>query len=96
MIEDKVVVNTAEVPSVALICSIKPEVCSVIDGRFADDGGGGGLVGAPEDQAEVTSRILWYHRADKGEAVASVDKSCLLHLLTHHGVEGNVWLNHDL
>ncbi len=60
LIENKVVINTAVVPLVGLICSSKHEVGRVIDSWL---GVAVVLTEASEDEAEVTSGVLWFDRA---------------------------------
>lgn len=74
MIENKVVINTAVVPFMCGLHCVKGEAGRVIDSW---PGPPVGSVVACEVDAELTSRILWLHRADDCETVALEEHSFL-------------------
>lgn len=76
------VINTAVVPLVAMVCSRKREVCSVIDSflRVVVRCAGGG-----EGELERASWVLWFNGASDGEVVVFVDP-------IDGGRDGDHWL----
>lgn len=79
MIENRVVIDTAVVPLMGLICRSKPEEGRVIDSWLSVPVC---LVDPSEDEAEVTSRILWLHRAVNGEAAVLEEEHPLLRVVS--------------
>ncbi len=67
MVVNKVVINTAVVALVGLACSRKPEDGRVMGRRLKV---AVCLIDSSEDEAELTSGILWLHRAVDGESAA--------------------------
>lgn len=91
--EDGVVVNTGVVALVEQFCCGELEEGSVVDSRLAESVG---LVGADEDEAKVTVRILRLSGAVDGEAVTPEDPDVLLLLHPQPRVKGDVGLKQNV
>lgn len=88
-----VVVNTAVVPSVGLTCPGVFKVGGVVDGWL---GAAVGLFEAFEDDAELTSGVLWLHRAPNGEASALEEHQLVAVVVSAHKGKSDVWLRQDV